>query len=56
MHAAHLFQRAGLGDFFFSSLSGLDPSWAIPQDVGGADPYLKPRGGTRRKCGNRRIR
>ena len=54
MHAAHLFANVGLKDFFFSS-SGLNIEWEIPQTVGNPDPYLKPRGGTRRKCSNKRI-
>jgi hypothetical protein len=55
MHAAHIFVKAGLKDFFFSSLSNLNDTWEIPQTVGNPDPYLKPRGGTRRKCSNRRL-
>jgi hypothetical protein len=35
--------------------TGLDPEWCVPTDTGGADPYLKPRGGTKMKKSNKRV-
>ena len=55
MHAAHLFVERGLAGLFFDG-TGLDPGWAVPGSTGGPDPYLKPRGGTKMKKSNKRIR
>ena len=55
MHVAHKFVNAGLKQLFFSSFPTLNPNWDIPSTTGNPDPYLKQRGGTRRKCSNKRI-
>ena len=54
MHLAHIFVQRGLHDLFFEA-TGLSREWKVPPDRGGADPYLRPRGGTRRKVSNKRI-
>ena len=54
MHAAHLFIDHGLSSLFYEG-TGLDPEWCVPTDTGGADPYLKPRGGTKMKKSNKRV-
>jgi hypothetical protein len=54
MHAAHLFIDRGLSSLFYEG-TGLDPEWCVPTGCGGADPYLKPRGGTKMKKSNKRI-
>ena len=55
MHAAHMFETAGLLQLFFEG-TGLDPSWTVPPGAGGQDPYLKPRGGTKMKKSNKKLR
>ena len=55
MHIAHVFADVGLKDFFFNCLPELNRKWEIPANVGAPDPYLVPRGGTSRKCSNKRI-
>ena len=55
MHVAHIFIARGLGAFFFEC-TGLNPNWDVPPDCGKQDPYLRPRGGTKMKKSNKRIR
>ena len=55
MHVAHKFVNAGLKQLFFTSFPTLNPDWDIPSTTGNPDPYLKQRGGTRRKCSNKRM-
>ena len=54
MHLAGTCIERGLSSLFYAA-TGLNPEWRVPPDTGGPDPYLKPRGGTRRKCSNKRI-
>ena len=57
MHLAHVLVAHELGDVFFQSLasSGVDLSWQVPPNAGEANPYLKPRGGTKMKKSNKRL-
>ena len=59
MHLAHRFAPPhcdlDLMDLFYDA-TGLPRDWEVPPTAGSGDPYLKPRGGTKMKKSNKRLR
>eukprot|EP00961_Rhodomonas_salina_P008378 113861-Rhodomonas_salina.1 len=55
MHLAHAMQARGWLDLFWAG-TRLSSEFQVPDGPGGPDPYLRARGGTKRKKGNGLVR